>query len=829
MVLYRHPKALSNSFEYITSILKEICIKNKPLFIFGDINDDLFLQEAKLLKIIKSMKLCQIIEKPTRITDVSKTLIDVLITNRKDMIVQNDVVPCPIADHELISACINIKKPKRKPETKTYRCLENYTPNTLCSLILEHTSSLNEILNTDNIDIQVPIITKVMNDCIEKCAPVVTKQINRPPAPWIDQNIKDAMKERDYIKKRLKSDRYNVTLQTEHKERKNAIKSSLHRAKSKYFQDEFVKCGRNSTKKWKVAKKLIPENSKNSNKQVLNDVQNKAEQFNKFFSNVGKETFRRTQESLNNTTNNRRARVEPNLALPLFRPTPVSVDIVILTFKRLKETNAIGSDDLAYHFIRDSLPVTAFYITVIVNTSIVTGLYATLWKHAIVVPVFKSGDFDEPSNFRPISILPILSKILERIVADQLMEHLETNQLISNTQHGFRSKLSTETALLAITEKIYENIDKNKISLLSLLDLSKAFDSVNHELLLEKMQTIAIDRFWFDDYLSDRTQSVKIDNHVSSKESIEFGVPQGSILGPVLFLVFVNDVNQFAMDCQIEQFADDTQLLHTGTANEINQLIQVAENTLTQVKNYFNRNGLLVNSNKTQCIFIGSRQNIARIPGDVFIRFGESEIKPSMNVKNLGVYLDQYMTFERHIDEIHRKTMGSLIFLNRIKNQVTSDIRVTLVQALALGYLNYCPNIWGTAGKTQLHRVQKLQNFAAKVAIGYGKKHDRATPFINKLNWMKIDQKCLFDTYILTYKVLNNILPEWLMTFTLVRDINPVPTRQSDNLAVPRTQTHTGERGVKVRAPKLWNALPADVRNSSTLNIFKKKIKDFIM
>ena len=130
--------------------------------------------------------------------------------------------------------------------------------------------------------------------------------------------------------------------------------------------------------------------------------------------------------------------------------------------------------------------MTAFYITVCVNTSIVTGVYATLWKHSFVIPAFKSGDFDDLSNYRPISILPVISKIVERIVADQLMEYLEINSLISNTQHGFRGKLSTETALIAITEKIYDNMDNNKISLLSLLDLSKAFDSVNHSLLLDK-------------------------------------------------------------------------------------------------------------------------------------------------------------------------------------------------------------------------------------------------------------------------------------------------------------------------------------------------------
>ena len=835
--IYRHPKALSDSFDYILSLFKEICLRNKPVFILGDLNDDLLLQQAKLHKIIKIMKLSQVIEKPTRITETSKTLIDVLITNKNEMIVHTDVVPCPVADHELVCACINLSKPKRIPETKTYRCLKDYSPEILCNLILEHNAALNGMLNTDDIDIQVPILTRVMNDCIDNCAPTVTKLISRPPAPWIDQNIKTDMKVRDEINRCLKADRENLALQIEHKERKKAVKSSLHMAKTKYFQEEFEKCGRNTTKKWKVAKKLIPENRNKSNKQMFSNVQDKVEKFNQFFSQVGEETFRKTQDSFQNTntnagnpTNHRvRTRTEPNFERPLFRPTPVSVEVVILTFKRLKETHAIGSDNIAYCFIRDSLPVTSFYITVIVNTSIVTGLYATFWKHALVVPAFKSGDYEDPSNFRPISILPVISKILERIVADQLPEYLETNRLISNTQHGFRSKLSTETALLAITEEIYENIDSNKISLLSLLDLSKAFDSVNHEFLLKKMQVLYIDRFWFEDYLSNRTQSVKMDNHISSKIKIDFGVPQGSILGPILFLIFVNDTNQLGINCKIAQFADDTQILHTGTVKEINLLIQDAENTLTQAKNYFNRNGLLVNPNKTQCIFIGSRQNIARIPEDIIIRFDNSEINPSLYVKNLGIYFDQYMTFERHIDEMYKKIMGSLMYLNRIKNQVTSDMRVTLVQALALGYLNYCPNIWGTTSKTQLQRVQKLQNFAAKVAVGSGKKYDRATPYINKLEWIKIDKKCLLDICILTYKVLNQLLPDWLITFTMVSDINPFPTRQGNNLVVPRTQTHTGERGIKVRAPKLWNNLPLDVRNSSSLNVFKKKVKNFML
>ena len=248
-VIYRHPKALNDSFEYILSSFREMCVRNKPMFIFGDINDDLFQQNAKLHKIIKITKLAQVIDKPTRITETSRTLIDVLITNRVDMILQKDVVPCPIADHELVSSSINICKPKRLPEIKTYRCLDNYSANTLCNNILEQTPVLNEILNTDNLDSQVTIFTKVMNDSINSCAPIITRKISRPPAPWIDESLKNAMKERDEIGKNLKEDRQNLILQAEHKERKRIVKNTLLQAKEKHFQDEFGKCGNNMTKK----------------------------------------------------------------------------------------------------------------------------------------------------------------------------------------------------------------------------------------------------------------------------------------------------------------------------------------------------------------------------------------------------------------------------------------------------------------------------------------------------------------------------------------------------------------------------------------------------
>ncbi len=250
-------------------------------------------------------------------------------------------------------------------------------------------------------------------------------------------------------------------------------------------------------------------------------------------------------------------------------------------------------------FFNDSLFVIASYLTVIIDTSISTGQFPTAWKHATVTPLFKSGEKDNPSNYRPISILPVLSKILEKIVSSQLTTYLESNKYLSNTQHGFRPKLSTETALTVITNKIYNNMDGKLISMLTLCDLSKAFDSVSHTILLKKLLRVRVDNYWFDSYLSERTQSVRLNYTISSKQPVEYGVPQGSILGPVLFNIFVNDLSTYINDCTLVQYADDTQFLHSSPVHELDLLCNKTETTLRRIKSYFSKHGLSMNANKT--------------------------------------------------------------------------------------------------------------------------------------------------------------------------------------------------------------------------------------
>ncbi len=220
-----------------------------------------------------------------------------------------------------------------------------------------------------------------------------------------------------------------------------------------------------------------------------------------------------------------------------------------------------------------------------------TRIFLKSWKHALALPILEDGDAADVIKYRPISLLPILSKVLEEIVSIQLVNYLEANKLQSKNQHGFRPKLSTATALTVVTDEIFKNMDSKKVSLLTLCDLSEAFDSVKHNILLEKLQNTATDKFWFNDYLKERSYSIRLNNTVSSKTTVRYGAPLGSILGPIVFNIYVSNMSSHFTKCLLVQH-DDTQFLHTGEVEELNNLVLEAEATLSRARQFLLTNGL---------------------------------------------------------------------------------------------------------------------------------------------------------------------------------------------------------------------------------------------
>ena len=277
------------------------------------------------------------------------------------------------------------------------------------------------------------------------------------------------------------------------------------------------------------------------------------------------------------------------------------------------------------------------------------------------------------------------------------------------------------------------------------------------------------------------------------------------------------------------QYADDCQFLLDGEVENLNDMKTKAEEVLTKAKRYFDKNGLLINPRKTQCLFIGSRQNIASIPDDLCLNFDGAEITPSLSVKNLGIYMDRFMTFDVHVDEMRKKVMGILMYLNRIRDCIPLSIRPNIVETLALSILNYGLKIWGSTNKTHIQKVQKLQNFAARIALGNIRKYEHITPHLNNLHWLKIRNKSIYDICMYIYKCLRNEIPPWILSLPRVGDHTTRVTRQQNNLLIPPTRTLTGEREMGVRGPKLWNSLPEVVKNSVSIHSFKRNLKTHLL
>ena len=237
----------------------------------------------------------------------------------------------------------------------------------------------------------------------------------------------------------------------------------------------------------------------------------------------------------------------------------------------------------------------------------------------------------------------------------------------------------------------------------------------------------------------------------------------------------------------------------------------------------------MINPNKTQCIFIGNRQLLAQIPSNTVIHFDGDNILPCHCVKNLGVYMDRHLVFDIHVNELNKKVMGILMYINRISASFEKRTRIIVVQSLVLSLINYCIRIWGTTNETVIHNVQKLQNFAAKVAVGGARKFDHVSPIIKELKWLKVKQKYIFDTNTNVYKVLHGAYPEWLFSYSTVHNVTGSITRQQNNLYVPRTSTDAGARSLAVRGPKLWNELPTCITDANSLHTFKLRLINFLL
>ena len=470
----------------------------------------------------------------------------------------------------------------------------------------------------------------------------------------------------------------------------------------------------------------------------------------------------------------------------------------------------------------------------IVNMSMVQGAMPSQLKSAIVTPLIKKSNLDVENlkNYRPVSNLTFLSKIIERVIAARINKHMARHGVCEPYQSAYRQHHSTETAMIKVVSDLLLNIDNKRQSVLVMLDLSAAFDTVDHQILLDRLSTtVGLEGralMWFGSYLSGRSQAVSVQGKMSSSRLLDYGVPQGSVLGPILFSLYTLPLGALIRSHGINYhlYADDTQLLQAFTSKNVPTTLMNIEKCVDDIKYWMTVNKLKLNDSKTEVIYISSPFTTnCSLP----LRVGNTHITPVHVVRNLGVMLDYHLKMHDQVTALCRSAYAGIRKVSKIRHFLDEDSTKRLVQANVMSKLDYNNCLLYGLPQNLIDCLQRTQNTAARL-VKRVKKHDHITPVLYDLHWLPIKQRVEYKLLLLCYKSLNGLAPQYLVDFLeLYKPSRSLRSSGSHNLVVPKTSTKTyGDRAFVNAAPVLWNSLPLELKHAGSVDIFKNHLKTWL-
>ena len=664
--------------------------------------------------------------------------------------------------------------------------------------------------------------------CIDKHAPIRSKRIGNKKSPWITHELIRKMRKRDFLKKKAErtKDQY---CWNDFKAARNEVNNSIKYAKRKYFCDNLSACKKDPRKTWQLVNEL---SSRQHMKKVLADIEigdikissasEMAEAFNCHFANIGHD-LARDIPSADTDTVPESYLISTNATFSFKSCSPNEVRKLL---EKLDTKKSTGLDNLPSRMLKIAAGVLAPSLTFLFNQSISSGIVPTEWKLARVTPIFKKGKRQDVNNYRPISIIPAVAKVFERIIYDQFFKYLNDNDLLVNCQSGFRSLHSTLTSLLEASNSWSVNIDNGLINGVIFIDLKKAFDTIDHKILLRKLASYGIDHRalkWFDSYLSDRQQKCVVNGELSGARAVTCGVPQGSLIGPLLFLIYINDLPNCLSKALPRMYADDTSI--SIAASSLPELESALNTELTYLHEWLNVNKLSLNIAKTELMLIRSRQRLsATTTGhSLTVQIKGHEIDRVPHTKSLGVHIDQNLSWSKHVNETAKIVSSGIGALKRLRPFICGDTAILLYRALIEPYFDYCCPVWDGLSNELADKLQKLQNRGIRV-ITNSDYYSSATALRGELGWDNLCTRRKKQKLKLMFKTLNDQSPEYLKGLFM-----PFSTdyglRNSDNkLALPKPRTDFLKRSFCYSGAQLWNSLPSNVRAIRSFTKFKNKI-----
>ena len=816
----RYSKPFATFMSEFESFLSGMVPKYDNIVITGDFNIHMDEPNDSCTKqfstLLSSLGLIQHVSVPTH--ERGHTL-DLLITTSQPLVNPTDICSLPFSpsDHSPIVTTFNIKNNSTQVhKTITYRNLQSINIDQL--LLDLHQSSL--ITDPPNdLDELVTAFNSTLQTTLDKHAPKITKTIKARNSPWFTAHclaLKQARRKAERVWLNTKSAVSKTVVKLQNKLYFSAIKE----AKREYYHN-IVANNTDSKTLWSTVKELL--HKKVSSSLPDSPKEELADKFLNFFVDKINNLRSNIQNSsqVNTSTDEDLPASQPPL-FSNFKPTDVD-EVTALIMQ--SEDKQCDLDPFPTCLLKKCLSVLAPIITKIINLSLTSGQFPNCFKKALVTPLLKKPSIDKNiySNYRPVSNLPFISKITEKVIKSRLYSHLEENHLFNPNQSAYIPHHSTETVLLSLHDYIVRAISTQKLTCVCLLDLSAAFDTIDHNILIKRLESwfgITGNALqWFRSYLADRFFAVNVEHSISASTPLLYGVPQGSVLGPILFSLYTTPLSSLIKQSSHDHhlFADDTQLYRHFSPSAFDDQANSIAQLFNSISVWMSQNFLSLNPNKTELIIFGNEFQLSKLFNNNIQINNNLTLTPVSSVRNLGVIFDNKLTFHAHITKLTKDCFFHIKDLWKIRSSIDFKTAVMIGTALVQSKLDYCNSLWLNLPAYELDRLQFIQNSVAR-AITQSSKFTHVTPTLKSLHWLKVRERITYKTLSITYKSLMSNKPPYLANNLKLKTSRV--TRSSDLLTLHRptnpSRAKITDRSFYFIAPQLWNNLLNHLRELNT-------------